>query len=190
MGGFEEQEDAGGAVDVDLNGHDAWLMPREPADASAVLQSLGSLEHSGIEFIVIPSAAFDWLEDHPEVPERLRRRHRFVTRQQHRCEIYELVTPDAGRPLQRSAERQAPDREGYSGFEGTALESILREHDVDTVHVAGLALDYCVRATALDARREGFDVTVDREGVRGIDAEPGDVEKALEEIRTAGGTVA
>jgi hypothetical protein len=103
---------AGGAVDAGANGHDTWLMPREPADASAVRQSLGSLEHSGIEFIVIPSAAFDWLEDHPEVTERLRRRHRFVTRQQHLCEIYELVTPDAGRPPQRSAERQAPDHDG------------------------------------------------------------------------------
>src|SRR3954471_14899325 len=40
---------------------------------------------------------------------------------------------------------QARDLEGYSGFEGTDLDRMLREHDVDTVHVAGLALDYCVK---------------------------------------------
>ena len=45
------------------------------------------------------------------------------------------------------------DAAGYSGFEDTALERLLREHDVDTVHVGGLALDYCVKATALDAKR-------------------------------------
>jgi nicotinamidase/pyrazinamidase len=60
---------------------------------------------------------------------------------------------------------------------------------VDAVTVVGLATDYCVRATALDARRAGFDVTVDRAGVRGIDVEPGDSERALDELRAAGATV-
>ena len=57
----------------------------------------------------------------------------------------------------------APDSEGYSGFEDTDLEQLLREHDVSEVHVAGLALDYCVKATALDARRAGFDVVLHRD---------------------------
>jgi nicotinamidase/pyrazinamidase len=78
--------------------------------------------------------------------------------------------------------------EGYSGFEKSDLAEILRRHDIDAVTVVGLATDYCVRATALDALREGFRVAVDREGVRGIDVEPGDSERALEEIRAAGGT--
>ena len=51
---------------------------------------------------------------------------------------------------------QEPDHEGYSGFEHTDLEQLLRERGVDTVHVAGLALDYCVRATALDASACGL----------------------------------
>ena len=55
--------------------------------------------------------------------------------------------------------------------------------------VVGLATDYCVRATALDARSAGFGVTVDRAGVRGIDVEPGDSERALDELRSAGATV-
>jgi nicotinamidase/pyrazinamidase len=85
---------------------------------------------------------------------------------------------------------QAPDREGYSGFEATPLESILRERDVDTVHVAGLALDYCVRATALDARRAGFDVVLHRGATRAVDAAPGDGERALQELRDAGVRIA
>jgi nicotinamidase/pyrazinamidase len=84
---------------------------------------------------------------------------------------------------------QAPDREGYSGFEDTPLESLLRERSVDTVHVAGLALDYCVRATALDARRAGFGVVVHREATRAVEAAPGDGERAVQDLREAGATV-
>jgi nicotinamidase/pyrazinamidase len=79
-----------------------------------------------------------------------------------------------------------PDLEGYSGFEETVLEERLRAHDVDSLVIGGLATDYCVRATALDGRRLGFDVTLVTDAVRGIEAEPGDVERALEEMRAAG----
>src|SRR3954447_12528861 len=81
-----------------------------------------------------------------------------------------------------------PSTEGYSGFDGTDLAALLRERGIDRVTVAGLATDYCVRATALDALREGFAVTVDRAGVRGID--DGDSERALGEVEAAGGLVA
>jgi nicotinamidase/pyrazinamidase len=78
------------------------------------------------------------------------------------------------------------DEEGYSGFEHTDLERLLRDQGVDRVHVAGLALDYCVKATALDARRAGFDVVLHRGATRAINAEPGDDERALAELRQAG----
>lgn len=81
---------------------------------------------------------------------------------------------------------QARDREGYSGFEGTELERLLREHQADAVDVAGLALDYCVKATALDARRAGLDVTVHRGATRAVEVQPGDGESAVEELRAAG----
>jgi nicotinamidase/pyrazinamidase len=81
------------------------------------------------------------------------------------------------------------DLEGYSGFEETDLARVLRERDIDEVTVVGLATDYCVRHTAADALREGFRVTIDRAGVRGIDVEPGDSERALEELTAAGATV-
>jgi nicotinamidase/pyrazinamidase len=77
--------------------------------------------------------------------------------------------------------------EGYSGFEKSNLAQILRNAEIDAVTVVGLATDYCVRASALDALREGFDVTVDRAGVRGIDVNPGDSDRALAEVEAAGG---
>jgi nicotinamidase/pyrazinamidase len=79
-----------------------------------------------------------------------------------------------------------PDLEGYSGFEETELEQLLREHGAREVHLGGLALDYCVKATALDARRLGFDVVVHRDATRAIDAQPGDAERAVEELCAAG----
>jgi nicotinamidase/pyrazinamidase len=79
-----------------------------------------------------------------------------------------------------------PADEGYSGFERTDLERLLRERGIDRVHIAGLALDYCVKATALDARRAGFDVVLHTGATRAIDAEPGDAERALQELRAAG----
>ena len=79
-----------------------------------------------------------------------------------------------------------PNVEGYSAFDGTDFEGRLRERGVDSLVIGGLATDYCVRATALDARRHGFRVKVVTDAIRGIEAEPGDVERALEEMRDAG----
>ena len=79
--------------------------------------------------------------------------------------------------------------EGYSGFERTDLAATLRDHAVEDVTVVGLATDYCVKETAADALREGFRVTIDRQAVRGIDVEPGDSERALDELRAAGAEV-
>jgi nicotinamidase/pyrazinamidase len=84
---------------------------------------------------------------------------------------------------------QDPDADGYSGFEATLLEELLRARGVDHVTIGGIATDYCVKNTALDALRLGFGVTVDREAVRGVEVEPGDSERALDEIRAAGGSV-
>lgn len=82
-----------------------------------------------------------------------------------------------------------PSHQGYSGFEHTNLEAILRERDIDELVVVGLATDYCVKHTALDALRMGFRVHVDERAVRGVEVEPGDSERALDELRAAGATV-
>jgi nicotinamidase/pyrazinamidase len=81
---------------------------------------------------------------------------------------------------------QTANREGYSGFEDTGLDHLLREHGVDRVHVAGLALDYCVKATALDAKRAGFDVVVHRDATRAVEVAPGDAQRAVKELVDAG----
>jgi nicotinamidase/pyrazinamidase len=83
-----------------------------------------------------------------------------------------------------------PATEGYSGFEATDLEQFLRERGVDDVTIVGLATDYCVKNTALDALRAGFAVAVDPTAVRGVEVEPGDGLRALEEVRAAGGRIA
>ncbi len=82
------------------------------------------------------------------------------------------------------------DREAYSAFDGTGLAEALRERGIERLLVGGLATDYCVRASALDALRAGFEVVVVADAVRAVDVEPGDGERALAEVREAGGTVA
>jgi nicotinamidase/pyrazinamidase len=85
---------------------------------------------------------------------------------------------------------QDPGTDGYSGFEATGLAERLREQGVEEVTIVGLATDYCVKNTALDALREGFAVRVDPAAVRGVEVAAGDSERALEELRAAGATEA
>jgi len=77
-----------------------------------------------------------------------------------------------------------PEAEAYSGFDTTDLAERLHEHGVERVFVGGLATDYCVRATVLDALREEFEVRVVDEGIRGI--EPETTGKARSEMAAAG----
>jgi nicotinamidase/pyrazinamidase len=80
------------------------------------------------------------------------------------------------------------DREtdGYSGFAATTLADDLRAHAVGRVFVCGLATDYCVKATALDARAAGFETVVVADASAAVDVTPGDEARALEELRAAG----
>jgi nicotinamidase/pyrazinamidase len=79
--------------------------------------------------------------------------------------------------------------EGYSAFDATGLGDELRERDIDTLLVTGLATDYCVKHTALDALAEGFSVSVDLDAVRGVDVNTGDSDRALDAMRAAGATI-
>ncbi len=85
-----------------------------------------------------------------------------------------------------------PVIDSYSGFfdnghrKQTDLSKELRRRGVDSVDILGLATDYCVKFTALDARDLGFTVRVFSEGCRGVDVTPGDAQRALEEMRSVG----
>lgn len=79
-----------------------------------------------------------------------------------------------------------PDKEAYSGFQGTELAEKLRALGIERVFVCGLATDYCVKNTALDAARAGFDVIVLKDACRAVDIPPGSGDQALEEMEEAG----
>jgi nicotinamidase/pyrazinamidase len=81
---------------------------------------------------------------------------------------------------------QDPNTQGYSAFHGGRLADVLRERGVDHVYVAGLATDYCVKNTVLDAVELGLSVTVVEDAVRGIEVQPGDIEAAKVAMRGAG----
>lgn len=82
-----------------------------------------------------------------------------------------------------------PAIEAYSGFSGTSLLTLLRELDVRRLFVGGLATDYCVHATVLDARSEGFEVVVLADAIRGLNARPGDETRAICEMLESGATM-
>jgi nicotinamidase/pyrazinamidase len=80
--------------------------------------------------------------------------------------------------------------QGYSGFEKSELARWLHDRGVEEVAVCGLATDYCVRASSIDAAREGFETTVVTDAIRAVDVNEGDGEHALEEMREAGARLA
>jgi nicotinamidase/pyrazinamidase len=86
---------------------------------------------------------------------------------------------------------EEPDRAGYSAFEGRtadgrALADDLRARRVEHLYVGGLATDYCVKASVLDALKAGFSVDVLEDSVAGVDVRPGDAARALAAMREAG----
>jgi len=76
--------------------------------------------------------------------------------------------------------------DAYSGFDGTDLETELRARRISHLYVGGLATDYCVKATVLDALRAGFETRVILAAVRAVNVQPGDGTKAIEAMRAAG----
>lgn len=78
------------------------------------------------------------------------------------------------------------DSEAYSGFEGTNLDSILRSREVKRIFVCGVATDYCVKATALDAVKLGYQVFLLIDAVKGVDIPPGSVKETIEILLNEG----
>jgi nicotinamidase/pyrazinamidase len=87
------------------------------------------------------------------------------------------------------------DEDGYSGFlgrddSGVKLADLLRQRGIERIFVGGLATDYCVKHTVLDGLKEGLEVVLLTDSVRGVNLKPGDSASAIEEMLRAGATMA
>jgi nicotinamidase/pyrazinamidase len=109
------------------------------------------------------------------------------------AELHPALVVDGDTPIVRKGSN---GEDGYSGFTmrdtetgeevPTELAGLLRDRGIEDVVVLGLATDYCVRATALDAVRLGFHTTVLTAGCAAVDLQPGDGERALADLEAAG----
>jgi len=81
------------------------------------------------------------------------------------------------------------DEDCYSAFDGTTLALELRRLGVEEVWVGGLATDYCVKDTVLDALKEGFRVKAVENAMRSVELQPGDGERAIAEMRAGGAAI-
>jgi len=87
-----------------------------------------------------------------------------------------------------------PQVDAYSGFASfldesqkiSDLEDLLHRQEINEVYIMGLATDYCVKFTALDSAKLGFKTFVIEDGCRGVGVNPGDVEKAITDMKAAG----
>lgn len=94
-----------------------------------------------------------------------------------------LALPEAAQVISKGVLRES---EGYSGFDGTDLQARLDYAGIRRLFVAGLATDYCVLNTVLDALKRGYAVFLLRDAVRAVDVVPGDGDKALQTMRRHG----
>lgn len=114
------------------------------------------------------------------------------------ADLHPDVDPEAaaGPAAAARVRKGANGEDGYSGFTmrdpvsgdttPTELQGLLREAGIERVIVCGLATDYCVKATALDAARLGFETSVLLDAIRPVELAAGDEERAIEEMTAAG----
>jgi nicotinamidase/pyrazinamidase len=81
------------------------------------------------------------------------------------------------------------DTDCYSAFDETDLAAQLHDQDIEEVIIGGLATDYCVKNTVLDALKHGFKVKALKNAMRAVDVQPGDGDRAIEEMRAAGADI-
>ncbi len=89
----------------------------------------------------------------------------------------------------RTVSKGLGDKDCYSGFDETDLALQLQRLGINELWIGGLATDYCVKNTVLDALKQGLAVKVPREAVRAVDLNPGDGERAIDEMRSAGAEI-
>jgi len=81
---------------------------------------------------------------------------------------------------------ERPELEAYSGFQGTLLDSLLKERGIKRVFICGLATDYCVRNTAIGALNLGYTTFILSDAIKGVDVNKGDSEKSIETMMRKG----
>lgn len=101
-----------------------------------------------------------------------------------------VLTPDTVHVVKGTGATE----DAYSEFEahdttGRPLAQLLRDHDIRTLYVGGLATDYCVRHTVLDGLKAGFQVVLLTDGSRGVNVQPGDTDQAIAEMAAAGADI-
>ena len=89
----------------------------------------------------------------------------------------------------RTISKGLGDEDCYSAFDGTDLALQLQRLGVEEIWVGGLTTDYCVKSTVLEGLKEGFQVKVIEDAIRPVEMQPGDGERALEEMRVAGAQI-
>jgi nicotinamidase/pyrazinamidase len=109
------------------------------------------------------------------------------------AQLHPTLLVEAGATIVRKGSN---GEDGYSGFTmrdpvsgttiPTALDHLLQQREIEHVVVVGLATDYCVKETALDARRLGYRTSLRQEGVSAVDLQPGDGDRALAQMAEAG----
>ena len=81
---------------------------------------------------------------------------------------------------------ERPELEAYSGFQGTLLDSLLKERGIKRIFICGLATDYCVKNTAIGALNFGYTTFILSDAIKGVDVNKGDSEKSIETMMRKG----
>jgi nicotinamidase/pyrazinamidase len=102
------------------------------------------------------------------------------------AELYPGLRAERAMHIMKGTE---PDKEAYSGFQRTDLAERLQDSGIKRLFVGGLATDYCVKNTVMDALRNGFEVVLIDDAIRGVNVNPGDSAAAIDEMHRAGAIV-
>jgi len=97
----------------------------------------------------------------------------------------ELIIPDNVIIISKATDK---DKDAYSGFDNTELDSLLKSRNIERLFVGGLATDYCVKATVLDALSLGYKVFLLLDAIKAVNVNPNDEEAALLEMKEKGAT--
>lgn len=99
------------------------------------------------------------------------------------CIYDEIIVPLSTTIVSKA---ESKNKDAYSGFENTRLNSLLKDKNVNTVIICGLATDYCVKNTTLDSLNLGYKTIVAEDGIRAVNVNPNDGVTAIEEMVYAG----